>query len=71
MDAMRDHPPASLVRRVLRWLGDFEQAMDMRPVDLLEARLVRLERQLATRLGDDAETGAPDAPRPHQSAVEI
>jgi len=67
MDAMPQDPPASLLHRVLRWLGDFERAMDMRPVDLLEARVARLERQLLERPGD---AFASDAV-PHPSAAEI
>lgn len=71
MDALRDQPPASLVHRVLRWIVAFERAAELRPIDLLEARVARLERRLATRLGDDSDTCAPDAPRPRNLAVEI
>ncbi len=37
----------SLMQRVVRWFGEFDRAMDMEPIDQVEARVAHLERRVA------------------------
>jgi len=57
MDIAEDNR-ASFLTRTLRWLADFEAAMDMQPIDRIELRLGELERRFATLAPSE---GAPSA----------
>ena len=50
MHATHQQPRTSPLASALRWLRNFEQAMEMRPVDYLELRVAALETQLAARV---------------------
>lgn len=60
MDNTSERPSAPFFSRLLRRIGDFEQAMDMRPIDFLELRVADLERRLAA-LGETSRSPAPIA----------
>jgi hypothetical protein len=65
MEAAQEQPRASLLHRVMRWIGDFETAMDGEGIDDLHRRVARLERRLAAdgglRDGASARGRFPDA----------
>jgi hypothetical protein len=62
VDIVQQTPP-SFLTRALRWLADFERAMDMQPVDRLELRVEELERRLAAPNLSDAPGKSPLAVR--------
>ncbi len=67
MDVVQETEP-SLLRRAFRWLREFERATEMQPVDLLELRVAKLERRLATlNLTDDRAHN----PFPVRNALEV
>ena len=47
MQAPRDYPSPSFLRRFLRGWRDLETALEMQPVDHLELRVAALERRMA------------------------
>ena len=47
VEVARELPPEPLTKRLIRWMGDFERAVEMQPVDHLEHRVAHLERRLA------------------------
>ena len=54
MDQASEQPTTSLMKRVVRWLENFDRAMDMEPIDHLEARVAHLERRIAVLRDGDA-----------------
>ncbi len=57
MHTAQDQPPTSFLTRIVRWIGDFERAIETRPVDNLALRVADLERRIAD-LDDHSADGA-------------